>query len=67
MNEVRDPNFMPQTPTENVGWMDLGDGEFKCPYCKSEYITGWWNLSQMTTTFPTCPRCNSNMKEGEQK
>ncbi len=42
-------------------WVDLGDGEYKCPVCKTEFIYGL-SIKKLIKYFPTCPKCGADMR-----
>lgn len=47
-----------------VHWIDLGDGEYKCPKCSSEFIFGL-DIKTFTESFPSCPKCAAKMDKTE--
>lgn len=42
-------------------WIDLGEGEYKCPVCKQRFIFGL-DKDTMLKAFPYCPKCYAKME-----
>lgn len=58
------PPVTPQPKKEH--WIDLGDGEYKCPKCRSKFIFGL-DIQAFTKAFPNCPRCRAKMDKAEKE
>lgn len=37
-------------------WIDLGNGEYKCPKCSRKFIYGL-DIQTFSKYFPSCPNC----------
>lgn len=49
---------------DKLYWLDLGDGEYKCPKCKAEFITGL-DIQTFSKLFLRCPKCGAKMKRSK--
>ena len=47
---------------DKIHWIDLGDGEYKCPKCGKEFIFGL-DIQTLSRCFPYCPNCGTKMRE----
>ena len=43
-----------------IKWIDLNNGEYKCPVCKSKFIYVL-SIDKLIKSFPTCPICGAKM------
>jgi DNA-directed RNA polymerase subunit RPC12/RpoP len=47
---------------DKLHWIDLGDGEYKCPKCSREFMNGL-DIQTFSKYFPSCPNCGTKMSE----
>jgi DNA-directed RNA polymerase subunit RPC12/RpoP len=49
---------------DKLHWIDLGDGEYKCPKCSREFMNGL-DIQTFSKYFPSCPNCGAEMGSEE--